>query len=90
MFQRLAVSLWLCCIVAAADVQNIQPKQSAGPPRTKIIVSDGVYKCTALLASQLTPVVLDGQIVKGAILSVNDLVGNKKLGSAASATSAKK
>lgn len=64
-------------------MQNIQPKQGGnGPQRTKVIVSDGIYKCTALLATQLMPLVDEGHIVKGAILSVNELVGNKKLSTA--------
>jgi hypothetical protein len=45
-------------------------------------VSDGLYKCTALLASQLKPLVDDGRISKYALLRITELVGNKKLGTA--------
>lgn len=45
-------------------------------------VSDGVYKCTALLASQLKVLVDNGAISKFALLRVTELVGNKKLGPA--------
>jgi hypothetical protein len=66
-------------------VQHITPKDGAGPKRTKVTVSDGLYKCTALLATQLKDLVEQGAIVKGAILEVLELVGNKKLqGTAAS------
>jgi hypothetical protein len=60
-------------------VQHITPKDGTGPKRTKVTVSDGVYKCTALLATQLKDLVEQGHIVKGSILEVMELVGNKKL-----------
>jgi uncharacterized protein involved in outer membrane biogenesis len=46
-------------------------------------VSDGVYKCTALLASQLKVLVDDGRISKFHLVRVTELVGNKKLGATA-------
>eukprot|EP00878_Enallax_costatus_P012473 GHUV01013026.1.p1 GENE.GHUV01013026.1~~GHUV01013026.1.p1 ORF type:complete len:867 (+),score=301.03 GHUV01013026.1:206-2806(+) len=65
-------------VVQVLDVQLLQPKQgNTNTPRTKVTVSDGIYKCIALLAGQLAPML--NQIVKGAILSVNELVGNKQL-----------
>lgn len=61
-------------------MQHIKPKDGAsGPARTKVTVSDGVYKCTALLATQLKELVDQGGIAKGAIIEVRELVGNKKL-----------
>jgi len=68
--------------VCTADIQNIKPKDSTAPQRNKVTVSDGVYKCTALLASQLKVAVDDGRISRNCIMRVTDLVGNKKLGAA--------
>jgi hypothetical protein len=66
-----------------AEVQHIKPKDGGtGPARTKVIVSDGVYKCTALLASQLKDAVDEGKLVQWAIVNVTELVGNKKLNQA--------
>lgn len=67
----------------SADVQHIKPKDGTQPNRTKVTVSDGVYKCTALLASQLRELVENGAISKFALLRVTELVGNKKLGNTA-------
>lgn len=61
-------------------MQQITPKDINGPKRTKVTVSDGLFKCTALLATQLKELVDGGQVVKGAIVEVPELVGNKKLG----------
>lgn len=66
------------------EVQNIKPKDSTQPQRSKVTVSDGMYKCTALLASQLARFVEGGQIARGAVVRVTELVGNKKLGPAGS------
>lgn len=68
--------------VSSADIQNIKPKDSTAPQRNKVTVSDGVYKCTALLASQLKVAVDDGRISRHCIMRITDLVGNKKLGAA--------
>eukprot|EP00877_Chromochloris_zofingiensis_P013681 jgi/Chrzof1/8567/Cz03g15270.t1 len=64
------------------DVQEIQPKDAnpaQGNKRVKITVSDGLWKCSAVLASQLKELVDTHQLVKGAIIEVIELVGNKKL-----------
>jgi uncharacterized protein involved in outer membrane biogenesis len=63
-------------------VQNIKSKDGTQPQRSKVTVSDGMYKCTALLASQLKVLVDNGAISKFALLRVTELVGNKKLGPA--------
>lgn len=71
------------CVLRPADVQNIKSKDGTQPQRSKMTVSDGVYKCTALLASQLKVLVDDGRISKFHLVRVTELVGNKKLGATA-------
>lgn len=69
-------------VTMPADVQEIQPKDAnpaQGNKRVKITVSDGLWKCSAVLASQLKELVDTHQLVKGAIIEVIELVGNKKL-----------
>ena len=69
----------------STDLQQIQPKEGA-PTRVKLTVSDGVTKCTALLASQLRELVDRGALAVGAVIDVHELVGNKKLQATASAS----
>jgi hypothetical protein len=56
-------------------VQPIVSKDPNASRRVKITVSDGVYKGTALLATQLASL----PIAEGAIIDVSELVGNRKL-----------
>eukprot|EP00775_Hariotina_reticulata_P005401 gene5401-5635_t len=67
-------------LVQVLDAQHIKPKESNATSRTKVVLSDGQYKCTALLASQLKEIVGGGQVVKGSIVRLKELVGNKRLG----------
>lgn len=67
-------------VAVLAEVQHITPKDGSGPKRAKVTVNDGMYKCTALLATQLKDLVDNGTIQRGTVLRVNELVGNKKLG----------
>jgi len=60
-------------------VQPIVSKDPSASRRVKITVSDGVYKGTALLATQLARLVDDNQLTDGAIVDVSELVGNRKL-----------
>lgn len=60
-------------------VQPIVSKDPNASRRVKITVSDGVYKGTALLATQLARLVDDNQLTDGAIVDVSELVGNRKL-----------
>lgn len=60
-------------------VQPIVSKDPNAARRVKITVSDGVYKGTALLATQLARLVDDNQLTDGAIVDVSELVGNRKL-----------
>ena len=62
-----------------ADVQEITPKNESTQRRTKVTVTDGKFKCTALLATQLKELVDSGQIARGAVIEVHELVGNKKV-----------
>lgn len=62
-------------------MQLLAPKDSnpSGAKRIKLTVSDGVHKCTALLASQLKDLVDNGSLKQGAIIKVTELVSNKQL-----------
>ncbi|KAF8055656.1 RPA1A [Scenedesmus sp. PABB004] len=75
--------------VQVLDMTHITPKDGAGPRRTKITCSDGVYKCVALLATQLREQVDSGAIQRGSVIAVRELVGNKKLGGSAANASKK-
>ena len=63
------------------DVQRVTPKgdTGGGQSRIKLVVSDGVFKCMALLASQLKELADSGQLQVGTIVEVKELVGNKAL-----------
>jgi hypothetical protein len=62
------------------DVQRVTPKgDTGGQSRIKLVVSDGVHKCMALLASQLKDLADSGQLQVGTIIQVHELVGNKQL-----------
>ena len=75
---------WAGCpvLLQVLDVQRVQPKGdggNAGTSRIKLVVSDGVHKCMALLATQLKELADSGQLQVGSIVEVRELVGNKKL-----------
>eukprot|EP00879_Flechtneria_rotunda_P025305 GHRR01026883.1.p1 GENE.GHRR01026883.1~~GHRR01026883.1.p1 ORF type:complete len:797 (+),score=258.36 GHRR01026883.1:172-2562(+) len=76
-------------IVQVLDVQALQPKEGNNQKRGKLVISDGVYKCIALLATQLTPLLESGQLQKYSILQINEVVGNRKLGNSSSAANKK-
>lgn len=63
------------------EVTRVQPKGDAGggQSRVKLVVSDGVHRCTALLASQLRELADSGQLQVGTVVEVKELVGNKAL-----------
>lgn len=68
-------------LLQVLDVQRVQPKgdTGSGQSRIKLVVSDGIHKCMALLASQLKDLADSGQLQKGTIIEVIELVGNKQL-----------
>jgi hypothetical protein len=68
-------------LLQVLDVQRVQPKNDtgSGQARIKLVVSDGVHKCMALLASQLKDLADNGQVQQGTIIEVRELVGNKQL-----------
>jgi hypothetical protein len=68
-------------LLQVLDVQKVQPKgdSGSGQSRIKLVVSDGVHKCMALLASQLKDLAESGQLQVGTIVEVRELVGNKQL-----------
>jgi len=66
-------------LLQVLDVQRVQPKGDSGQSRIKLVVSDGVHKCMALLASQLKDLADSGQLQVGTIVAVLELVGNKQL-----------
>lgn len=68
-------------LLQVLDVTNVMPKSEGGTgqPRVKLTVSDGLHKCTALLASQLKALADSKQLQTGSIIQVTELVGNRKL-----------
>ncbi|GBF93369.1 replication A 70 kDa DNA-binding subunit A [Raphidocelis subcapitata] len=68
-------------LLQVLDVQRVQPKGegASNQSRIKLIVSDGIHKCVALLASQLKDLADSGKLQVGAIIEVQELVGNKQL-----------
>jgi hypothetical protein len=75
-------------LLQVLDVQRVQPKadSASSQPRIKLVVSDGIHKCVALLASQLKDLADSGKLQTGAIIEVRELVGNKQLQATATAS----
>jgi hypothetical protein len=60
-----------------AEASEINAKSADGKPpgkRGKLIVTDGVNKCTALLSSQNCALLTEGQLHKGAIIQLDEAV----------------
>jgi hypothetical protein len=68
-------------VLQVLEVTRVTPRgdTGGGQSRVKLTVSDGVHKCTALLASQLKDLADSGQLQTGTIVEVRELVGNKQL-----------
>ncbi len=77
--------------IIRADVSQVQSKtgESSGPRRVKCTVSDGAIKCTALLATQVSQLVDNGELKALSIVQVDDMVGGKNFGKTAAASNKK-
>lgn len=63
-------------ILQILDVKKLQQQQGGQPDRYRVICSDGTHWMLGMLATQLNPLVVNGQIQNFSVVRVDDYMCN--------------